>query len=41
MENIYHGANTKFSNLVGTKSKCQGLKQNFCFITNLTQTKNY
>ena len=23
MENIYHGANTKFANLLGTKNKCE------------------
>ena len=31
MENIYHEANTKFVNLLGTKNKYQGLKIKLLF----------
>jgi len=31
MGNIYHGANTKFANLLGAKNKCQGQKTKLLF----------
>ena len=31
MRNIYHGANTKFANLLGAKIKCQGPKIKLLF----------
>ena len=31
MGNIYHGANKKFVNLLGTKNKCQGSKIKLLF----------
>jgi len=40
MENIYHGVNPKFANLLGTNNKCQGPKKFFCFIRDSSQNKN-
>jgi len=41
MEKNYQTANTKFANLSRTKINVKDNKQNFCFIRDSTQKKNY
>ena len=41
MGNIYHGANTKFANLLGTKNKCQGQKKIIVLLETHCKTKIY